>query len=295
VLHGHVTSIQGPLDATGKTLNRAAMFPIRDHNPSEKTPYVTYALIAINVLVFLSYWPLFSDPRAINALFAGYAMKPANVMAGGDWSTLVTSMFLHSGLMHLGGNMLFLYIFGDNLEEELGHLRYLGFYLLSGLLAGGAHVLSAPYSQVPTVGASGAIAGVMGGYLLMFPKARVDVLFIFIVFFKIFPVPAWLMLGLWFGFQILNGIGVDPQSGGVAYWAHAGGFVAGLVLILPLWLRLGGTAFWARNQGHPPHPEAKYRMVSSIIPRAGQRKNGTTRSNDAKTSISRIPRIGRRK
>jgi len=278
------------LDAYRKTLNRGPMFPIRDHNPSEKTPYVTYALIVVNVVVFFSYWPLFSDPRALNALFATYAMTPANLMQGGEWSTLVTSMFLHGGLMHLGGNMLFLYIFGDNLEEELGHTRYLGFYLLSGLLAGGAHVIAAPYSPIPTVGASGAIAGVMGAYLLMYPKARVDVLFIFIIFFKIFPIPAWIMLGLWFGLQLFSGFGGDPQAGGVAYWAHAGGFIAGIVLIAPLWLKLGGPTFWRRNEGHPPHPEAQYRVARSVIPQAGQRKN-----DPAKTGATRIPRITRRK
>jgi membrane associated rhomboid family serine protease len=264
------------------------MFPIRDHNPSLKTPYVTYALIAINVLVFLSYWQLMSDARAINAFFGSYAMIPARVSAGSDWLTLVTSMFLHGGWMHLAGNMLFLWIFGDNLEEELGHTRFLGFYLLCGLLAGAAHVISAPFSDVPTVGASGAIAGVMGAYLLMFPKARVDVLFIFIVFFKIVPVPAWIMLGIWFALQLFNGVGVDPQAGGVAYWAHAGGFLVGLALIAPLWLARGGPAYWNRTHGHPPHPEAQYRMVRSSIPTAGRRVNG-----DPKPRITGIPRSGR--
>jgi membrane associated rhomboid family serine protease len=264
------------------------MFPIRDHNPSEKTPFVTYALIAVNVLIFLSYWPG-ADARDINAIFASYAMVPARISQGTDWATLVTSMFLHGGWMHLAGNMLFLWIFGDNLEEELGHARFLGFYLLAGLLAGVAHVISAPVSPVPTVGASGAIAGVMGAYLLMFPKARVDVLFIFIVFFKIFPVPAWVMLGIWFGLQLLNGVGVDPAAGGVAYWAHAGGFIVGLALIAPLWLARGGPAFWNRTQGHPPHPEAQYRMVRSHIPQAG-RRNGTP---GAPPAITRIPPSGR--
>lgn len=264
------------------------MFPIRDHNPSLKTPYVTYALVAVNVLVFLSYWPLMSDARAINAFYGTYAMIPAAISAGEQWQTLLTSMFLHGGLMHLGGNMLFLWIFGDNLEEELGHTRFLGFYLLSGLLAGAAHVISAPLSPVPTVGASGAIAGVMGAYLLMFPKARVDVLFIFIVFFKIFPVPAWIMLGIWFGLQLFNGVGVDPAAGGVAYWAHAGGFLVGLALIAPLWLARGGPAFWNRTHGHPPHPEAQYRMVRSSIPSAGQRRNDAPPSR-----LTDIPRSGR--
>lgn len=271
------------------------MFPIRDHNPSTKVPYVNYALIVVNVLVFVSYWPLFADPGALNAFFGTYAMFPVNITAGADWGTAVTSMFLHGGLMHLGGNMLFLYIFGDNLEEEMGHLRYLGFYLLSGVLAAAAHVLSAPYSPVPTVGASGAIAGVMGAYLLMYPRARVDVLFIFIVFFKIFPIPAWVMLGLWFGLQLFNGIGIDPQAGGVAYWAHAGGFIAGIALALPLWLRRGGPAYWQRTHGHPPHPEAQYRTVRSMIPQAGRRRNASGAPKTGAADITAIPRSGRRR
>lgn len=269
------------------------MFPIRDHNPSQKTPYVTYALIVVNVLVFASYWDLFSNPSALNALFAAFAMTPATITAGGDWHTMVTSMFMHGGLMHLAGNMLFLYIFGDNLEEELGHVRYLGFYLVSGLLAALAHVLSSPFSTVPLVGASGAIAGVMGGYLLLFPKARVDVLFIFIVFFKIFPVPAWIMLGIWFGLQLFNGVGVDAQAGGVAYWAHAGGFIVGVIMLLPFWASRGGPAYWRRTEGHPPHPEAQYRTVKSAIPRAGQRKNGTADTAPPARSLTEIPRSGR--
>ena len=163
------------------------------------------------------------------------------------------------------GNMLFLYIFGDNIEDEMGHGPYLGFYLLTGVAAALAQYVIAPFSGVPTVGASGAIAGVMGGYLLMFPKAKVDILIIFIVFFRIFPIPAWVMLMLWFGMQFIGGLGANPDAGGVAYWAHAGGFVAGLVFVIPLWLRRGGTVFWSRTHGHPPHPEAQY--VRSRIPK----------------------------
>ncbi len=242
------------------------MFPIRDHNPSEKTPFVTYALIAINVLVFIGYWPLFGDERALYRFWFDWALIPENVSDGRNLHGLVTSMFLHGGLMHLAGNMLFLWIFGDNLEEDMGHLGFALFYLLSGIGAGLIHVLAAPYSVVPTVGASGAIAGVTGAYLLLYPRARVDVLVIFIVFFKIFPMPAWLMLGIWFALQLFNGVGADPDMGGVAYWAHAGGFVVGLVLAVPLFLRLGGVAFWRRTHGHPDHPEARYRYSQSRIP-----------------------------
>jgi membrane associated rhomboid family serine protease len=129
-------------------------------------------------------------------------------------------------------------------------------------------------SQVPTIGASGAIAGVMGGYLLMFPKAKVDILLIFIIFFRIIPVPAWLMLGLWLGLQFLGGLGSDPDTGGVAYWAHAGGFVVGLALTIPLWLRRGGPGYWNQTEGHPPHPEPEYRLSVTRIPRAGKRRLG---------------------
>lgn len=248
------------------------MFPIRDHNPSRHTPFVTYALIAINVVVFVSYWPLFADPRELNLFFYEWALVPALVSEQGTWSTMATSMFLHGGWMHLAGNMLFLWIFGDNLEDEMGHLGYLAFYLASGIGAAAAHMISAPYSPVPTVGASGAIAGVMGGYLLMFPKARVDVLLFFVFIIRIIPVPAWIMLCLWFGLQLFSSIGADPMAGGVAYWAHAGGFLVGMALTVPLFLRRGGPRFWRSTDGHPPHPEATYTYRKTDIPRVRRRR-----------------------
>jgi membrane associated rhomboid family serine protease len=253
------------------------MFPIRDHNPSEKTPWVTYALIAANVGVFLAYWPLFEDMRALEAFFRAWGLVPAAVASGGSPHGLVTSMFLHAGLMHLAGNMLFLWIFGDNLEETFGHAGFFLFYVAAGLLAAIAHVLAAPGSPVPTVGASGAIAGVMGGYLLLFPRARVDVLIIIVVYVRILPLPAWVMLGLWFALQIVNGALADMSMGGVAYWAHAGGFLAGLALTLPAWARRGGPAFWARTEGHPPHPEARYRRAVTAVPRVVRRRGGERR------------------
>ena len=243
------------------------MFPIRDHNPSGRTPYVVYALIAANVIVFLINLPLEQDKRALLAFYDAYAIVPAEITAGGEFSTLFTSMFLHAGFMHLAGNMLFLWIFGDNMEDEMGHLGFALFYVAAGLGAGLIQVVSAPYSTIPVVGASGAIAGVMGGYLLLFPKAKVDILIILIVFFRIFPIPAWIMLGLWFAMQFLGGIASDPQNGGVAYWAHAGGFVAGFVLTLPLWLRRGAKSYWHRTEGHPPHPDATYPFERSRIPK----------------------------
>ncbi len=247
------------------------MLPIRDHNPSERTPYVTYILMALNIGIFLSYVAMFNDAAAINGFFRTWAMIPANVSNGDMTHTLFTSMFLHGGWMHLAGNMLFLWIFGDNLEEEFGHFWYLVFYLASGFAAGYAHVLADPGSTIPTVGASGAIAGVMGGYLLLFPRARVDILLILIVFFRIFSVPAWLMLGVWFGLQLFNGVAVDPASGGVAYWAHAGGFIIGFVFCIPSWIRHGATNYWRKTDGHPPHPEATYRYVRSNVPKVARK------------------------
>lgn len=258
------------------------MFPIRDHNPSGRTPYVVYGLIAVNVLVFLSYLPLSADQRALDHFFYNWALIPARVSQGDGAVTLVTSMFLHAGFLHLGGNMLFLWIFGDNLEDEMGHLGFLLFYLASGIGAGLVHMLIAPYSTVPTVGASGAIAGVMGGYLLLYPRARVDVLVILVIFFYVFTVPAWLMLGLWFLFQLFGSAGADPNGGGVAYWAHTGGFVVGFVLTLPIWLRRGGAGYWGQTHGLPPHPEREYRFRTSQVPRIRRRH-------------TRIPRIRRRR
>lgn len=243
------------------------MFPIRDHNPSGRTPYVTYALVAANIMVFLGYWLTITDPRALDWFFASWGLVPAQVTSGAGWSGFLTSMFLHGGWMHLAGNMLFLWIFGDNLEDIMGHLRYALFYLACGLVAAFGQVVADPASYVPMVGASGAIAGVMGGYLVLFPRARIDVLVIFVVFFRIFAVPAWAMLGLWFGMQLFSSFAAPSAGGGVAYAAHAGGFIAGLVLALPFWVARGGPAFWARTHGLPPHPEARYPMAKSRIPR----------------------------
>lgn len=244
------------------------MFPIRDHNPSGKTPYVTWALIALNILVFFSYAGMFENERAIGQFFSDYALTPAVSLP----HTYVTSLFLHAGFMHIAGNMLFLFIFGDNMEDEMGHGRFLLFYLVCGIGASAAHVMAAPNSDIPLVGASGAIAGVMGGYLLMFPKARVDVLLILVIFFKVIPVPAWIMLAFWFGLQLFNGLGTAADAAGVAYWAHAGGFVLGLILTIPVWMRRGGTAFWQRTDGLPPHPEHRYRYVRSTVPEVRRKR-----------------------
>jgi len=239
--------------------------PIRDHNPSEKPPVVTVALIAINVLIFLGYHFRLSG-QELAWFYDQWALVPDVVSRGNRPHTFVTSMFLHGGVLHLAGNMLFLWIFGDNIESDLGHVRYLLFYLASGVGAALAHVLAGPSSPVPTIGASGAVAGVMGGYLLLYPRARVDVLFFIIVYLRIFSIPAWIWLGMWFLLQIFHSGGMDPARGGVAYWAHIGGFALGFLLIVPVWLRRGAASFWRRTRGHPDHPDARYRLTATGIP-----------------------------
>jgi membrane associated rhomboid family serine protease len=241
------------------------MFPIRDHNPSGKTAYVTIALVAINILVFLGYF-LSKNDFQLDVFFRTWGLVPARITAGEGLETLVTSMFLHGGWAHLAGNMLFLWIFGDNLEEEMGHFGFLIFYLAAGFAAGAAQIAADVGSPVPMVGASGAIAGVMGGYLLMFPRAKVDVLFIFLVFFRIFAIRAWIVLGIWFAMQLFSGASSPVNGGGVAYWAHAGGFLGGLVLTLPVWLRRGAKGYWQATAGRPPHPETDFKASRSNVP-----------------------------
>tara|TARA_R110002096_G_scaffold97378_4_gene217145 strand:+ start:1090 stop:1839 length:750 start_codon:yes stop_codon:yes gene_type:complete len=248
------------------------MFPIRDHNPSGRTPYVTYALIVVNVIVFVWSWSAMPGENQLGWFFMDWGLVPQQAIALRAPETIITSMFLHAGWMHLAGNMLFLWIFGDNLEDIFGHARYLAFYLLSGLSAAVFQVLADPSSGVPMVGASGAIAGVMGGYLLLFPRAKVDILLIIVIFVRIFPIPAWVMLGLWFAVQLFYGLATAADMGGVAYWAHTGGFVGGLLLTVPLWLSRGGTAFWARTHGTPPHPDAEYTAAPSAIPKIPRRR-----------------------
>ncbi|MEP2531986.1 rhomboid family intramembrane serine protease [Shimia sp.] len=248
------------------------MFPIRDHNPSGRTPYVVYALILLNVGIFLLQLPIMGDDYRLALYYQNWALIPGEVYHGYNLHTPVTSMFLHAGWMHLAGNMLFLWIFGDNMEDEMGHIGFLVFYLLSGVGAALAQMAPDPYSNIPMIGASGAIAGVMGGYLLMFPRARVDVILIIIIFFKIFTIRAWIVLGVWFGLQVFSGVTGNGNAGGVAYWAHAGGFVAGVLLTLPVWLRLGGPNFWRSTHGAPPHPETKYRLSQSTIPSVRRRR-----------------------
>ncbi|MDY6902195.1 MAG: rhomboid family intramembrane serine protease [Cyanobacteriota bacterium] len=221
------------------------MVPIRDNNPISITPYVTYGLIAVNVLAFLyesSLPPQFLDgflhlfavvPRELSASFAGIAVNQPVP----EWLTLITSQFLHGGLLHLGGNMLFLWIFGNNVEEKLGYVKYLIFYLACGVLASLAQWYFSQGSLIPSLGASGAIAGVMGAYIIRFPKAEVIGVVPLGIFFPTFRVPAYFFLGFWFIQQAFYGVSslgmptnIGMESGGIAYWAHAGGFVFGAIL-----------------------------------------------------------------
>ena len=217
------------------------MIPIRDDQPRFSTPYVTYFLIGLNLLIFLFEATL--TPQSFKVLLYQLGMVPANITAflGGSgelgvvaaFLPTLTSMFLHGSWMHVIGNMWFLWIFGDNIEDYLGHFKYLLFYLLSGLGAALAQLVLNPHSRVPTVGASGAIAGVLGAYFLLYPRAKV--LIWFPIFF-LFYLPAWVTLGYWFAMQFLSGAATSianysETGGGVAFWAHVGGFVAGIVLI----------------------------------------------------------------
>lgn len=249
------------------------MFPIRDHNPSRRTPWVTWTLLAANIVIFLLYYPaMSSEPYRLAAFWQDFAIIPEMVSAGNNPGSLVTSMFLHGGWMHLAGNMLYLWIFGDNMEDALGHVWFTLFYLLGGIAAGLLQVFVDPYSEVPVVGASGAIAAVLGGYLMLFPKAKVDVFFFFLVFFKIWPIRAWIVLGVWIALQLMGGFGDPTSAGGVAHWAHIGGFVAGIILVLPWWFRHGGKDYWKETEGHPPHPETQYPERVTSVPVVRRRR-----------------------
>ena len=215
------------------------MIPIRDENPTSNTPVVVYALIAINVLVFLHQMSLGSG---LDGFFQLYAVIPQQLSASFDGVpsnqpvpelvTLITSQFLHGGLMHIAGNMLFLWTFGNNIEDDLGHVKFLLFYLICGVLAGLTHWFFGMQSGVPTVGASGAIAGVMGAYLIKYPKAKIVTLLPLFIIWTTVRIPAVFFLGFWFVQQAISSVaslGVAEASG-VAYWAHAGGFIFGAIL-----------------------------------------------------------------
>ena len=208
------------------------MIPIRDEIKTHRTPIVNYALIVINVLVFL--W-MFLNSANLESIYYDYALIPANFLNGidvGDITDMITSMFMHGGWMHLIGNMLYLWIFGDNIEDRLGHIGYLLFYLAGGFAAAFLQTLISPSSQIPMVGASGAIAAVLGAYLVMYPNSRVYTFVPIGYFARLTLMPAIVVLGLWFLLQILSGVGSlgALNEGGTAYFAHIGGFLFGLVV-----------------------------------------------------------------
>lgn len=214
------------------------MIPLRDQIRSKTKPHVTRLLIVVNIILFLPllYLNFYPDDSLMGQFVGSFywdsMMIPADILAGQNLHTLLTSMFLHADIFHIGGNMLFLYIFGDNVEDALGHVRFLLFYLACGLIADLVHILSltAPTDLlIPTLGASGAISGVMGAYIVLYPRARILALLIF-RFFYVTPVPAIVFLGFWFLLQLLYSF-LDI-AGGVAYWAHIGGFVAGVAIAL---------------------------------------------------------------
>ena len=215
------------------------MIPLRDDNPTSITPFVTYAFIAACVLVFL--WQMSLGEKGFEAAVLALGVIPAALLGDARLppelylvppvATVFSSMFLHGGFMHLAGNMLYLWIFGNNIEDSMGHVRFVIFYLLCGVAAVLAQAWPNPDSTIPMIGASGAISGVLGAYLLLFPRARVLVLIPLGAFSRIVYVPAMFVLGFWFVLQLINTALSDTGQGGVAWGAHIGGFVAGMILI----------------------------------------------------------------
>lgn len=219
------------------------MIPLKDINHSQSYPLITVFLIILNGLVFVFEYSL-GQRGLLNRFIYEFGVVPAFFTSSKYWSQngillglfpLFSSMFLHGGWLHFFGNMLYLWVFGDNVEDRLGHFRYLFFYLICGLAAALFHIVTNPSSTMPTVGASGAIAGVLGAYLVLFPGARVLTLFPIFFFFQLVEIPALLFIGFWFVMQFFSGalslVSANGQMGGTAWWAHIGGFVAGIIMI----------------------------------------------------------------
>jgi membrane associated rhomboid family serine protease len=216
------------------------MIPLKDANRSETFPFMTVILIIVNVLVFLHEANLGSQ---VNAFFDSYGVVPERIVnfdrlqggfTGNVAVPMIASLFIHGGLLHIVGNMWFLWVFGDNVEDRLGHVRFLLFYLLCGVGASLIHVFFYPDSALPTIGASGAISGVLGAYLILFPHARIYTLLFIVIIIRFVELPAYIFLIIWFGFQILSGaadLRATHDATGVAYWAHIGGFVVGVILL----------------------------------------------------------------
>jgi membrane associated rhomboid family serine protease len=240
------------------------MFPIKDQNPTRTFPFVNYLLIAANVLAYV--WEtLLIRQAGETTVVSGYGLVATRLLAdpGGEGFTIFSSMFMHGGLAHLGGNMLFLYIFGDNVEDALGHGRYVAFYLFAGIAAAAAQILTGVDSPVAMVGASGAISGVLGAYVVLYPRApilvinSIPLLWLFYGLFLSFP--AWLVIGFWFVGNLLSGVsslGAGGGVGGVAFFAHIGGFLAGLLLVRPM-LKATATRQSFQWAGWRPPPRSQ--------------------------------------
>ena len=249
--------------------------PLYDDNPIRRPPLVTWTLIGLCAGAYL--WQLGQNEDAVAYQ---YGMTPAALFGHlsrlseiPPWVTIFTSMFLHGGFLHLGGNMLFLWIFGNNVEDVLGRVRYLLLYLGSGVVAALAQALPDPTSDIPMVGASGAIAGVLGAYLMLYPQANVHVFVWIVIFFRIVNVPAWVMLGFWFLLQLVSGLASGAGEPGVAFWAHAGGFVAGIVLLSllrPAGVELLQAPRTAPFQTAPPAALIGRRTFHGSVPEAGR-------------------------
>lgn len=264
------------------------MIPISDDNPTRIRPYVVYALIAINILVFIydhvgatnSFGKLWNWSMVPYSVLSDVRMTPVINQVGQiigfseapqvgphpQWITIFSSMFMHSGLVHIGGNMLFLWIFGNNIEDALGHAKFIIFYLVCGVLAAATHIAVSMVGRgkyIPTVGASGAIAGVLGAYLILYPQARVRTLVLFWFVWSSVEIPALLVLGVWFVTQLTGILGTGGQvGGGVAYGAHVGGFIAGVIIILMLGgrklTRRGPRRYYRVYDDERPYPWRKW-------------------------------------
>jgi membrane associated rhomboid family serine protease len=243
------------------------MFPIGDENAGNSIkPYVNWALIAICVIVFL--YELILPERQLEAFFFQFGAIPAEVTQFHNLYTVLTSMFVHGGIAHIFGNMLFLYIFGDNIEDAMGHLPYLLFYLLCGFAAAATQILLSPNSTIPIIGATGAISGVMGAYIVLFPQGKVRTIVVFGVI-GVVLVPAWVMIGIWFALQLFSGFASlgAADVGGVAFWAHVGGFIAGAILV---WLFRDKDAVARQNAVRNQHQPWQRRSAGAGTSRRGR-------------------------
>ncbi|UCH80849.1 MAG: rhomboid family intramembrane serine protease [Nitrospiraceae bacterium] len=212
------------------------MIPFKDDNPTRTTPYLTITFIVLNVVIYLMQITSTMDPRTMVYAFGAiphYLITFQTIQPIHPVTSIFSSMFMHGSLLHLGTNMLFLWIFGNNIEDQLGHFRFIIFYLLCGIIAAYSHALSGPSSLIPMIGASGAVSGVLGAYLLLFPKARVHTLIFLGFFIQVLRLPAVFVIGFWIVIQFINGLVSKgmASNGGVAWFAHIGGFIAGIILI----------------------------------------------------------------